>query len=102
MSRKQVTCAAVLSDVHGNAVALEAVLEELSEESGELIVFGGDLTWGPLPEETLALGAKIATPTLYVRGTPSARSWNRPIDLLRSSPTRSDVIEDAERREFAG
>jgi predicted MPP superfamily phosphohydrolase len=79
VSREQVTCAAVLSDVHGNAVALEAVLEELSEESGELIVFGGDLTWGPLPEETLA----------------------HVVDLLLSPATRSEVIEDAERREFA-
>ncbi len=59
---------AVLSDVHGNAVALEAVLEEVSSERVDLIVFGGDLTWGPLPEETLALVADISTPTLFVRG----------------------------------
>jgi predicted phosphodiesterase len=44
---------AVLSDVHGNAPALEAVLAEV--ESADLIVFGGDLTWGPLPEETFEL-----------------------------------------------
>lgn len=65
-------------------------------------MFAGDLTWKPLREETLALVAKIATPTLYVGGTPSARSWDRPSDLLLSPPTRSEVIEDAERREFAG
>jgi putative phosphoesterase len=59
---------AVLSDVHGNAIALHAVLEELSSEIVDLIVFGGDLTWGPLPEETLALVAEISTPKLFVRG----------------------------------
>ena len=45
----------VLSDVHGNAVALEAVLREVDAATPDLIVFGGDLTWGPLPEETRAL-----------------------------------------------
>jgi len=59
---------AVLSDVHGNAVALQAVLEELSAENVDQIVFGGDLTWGPLPEETLALVSELSTPALFVRG----------------------------------
>jgi putative phosphoesterase len=68
VNRNRITRTAVLSDVHGNAVALQAVLEELSRENVDLIVFGGDLTWGPLPEETLALVAGISTPTLFVRG----------------------------------
>ena len=59
---------AVISDVHGNAVALEAVLDELREEPPDLVVFGGDLTWGPLPEETLALVKGLDTPALFVRG----------------------------------
>jgi putative phosphoesterase len=46
---------AVLSDVHGNASALAAVLSELETVQPDLIVFGGDLTWGPLPEETFEL-----------------------------------------------
>lgn len=46
---------AVLSDVHGNAPALAAVLSELEAVQPDLIVFGGDLTWGPLPEETFEL-----------------------------------------------
>ncbi len=46
---------AVLSDVHGNAPALEAVLAEVEQADVDLIVFGGDLTWGPLPEETFEL-----------------------------------------------
>ncbi|HYK06662.1 MAG TPA: metallophosphoesterase family protein [Gaiellaceae bacterium] len=46
---------AALADVHGNAVALEAVLAELVREQPDLIVSCGDLTWGPLPLETVAL-----------------------------------------------
>jgi putative phosphoesterase len=64
----KVTRVAVLSDVHGNAVALEAVLGELESETLDLVVFGGDLTWGPLPEETMELVASLPTPVLFVRG----------------------------------
>lgn len=59
---------AVLSDVHGNAVALAAVLAELEAVSPDLVVFGGDLTWGPLPRESLALARELRTRTIFVRG----------------------------------
>jgi putative phosphoesterase len=59
---------AVLSDVHGNAVALEAVLAELEQLRPDLVVFGGDVTWGSLPEETFVLLARLPAPALYVRG----------------------------------
>jgi predicted phosphodiesterase len=59
---------AVLSDVHGNAPALAAVLEELEHAQPDLVAFGGDLTWGPLPEETLALVEPLAETALFVRG----------------------------------
>jgi putative phosphoesterase len=43
---------AMVSDVHGNLAALEAVLEDLSTVKPDLIVHGGDLaTNGPLPGE---------------------------------------------------
>ena len=57
---------AVLSDVHGNSVALAAVLAELEREQPDLIVSGGDLTWGPLPEETFALASSLDA--RFVRG----------------------------------
>jgi predicted phosphodiesterase len=57
---------AVLSDVHGNAVALAAVLAELELDQPDLIVSGGDLTWGSLPEETFALTAGLNA--RFVRG----------------------------------
>jgi predicted phosphodiesterase len=59
---------AALADVHGNAVALEAVLAEVARESIDLVVFCGDLTWGPLPQETLALVRALEAPARFVRG----------------------------------
>jgi predicted phosphodiesterase len=56
---------AVLADVHGNAPALEAVLAEVEADA---IVFAGDLTWGPLPAETLELVRALELPTRFVRG----------------------------------
>ena len=41
--------------MHGNATALQAVLDELEREQPDLVVHCGDLTWGPQPLETLAL-----------------------------------------------
>jgi putative phosphoesterase len=57
---------AVISDVHGNAVALAAVLAELEGEQPDLIVSCGDFTWGPLPEETYELGRRLNA--RFVRG----------------------------------
>ena len=59
---------AALADVHGNAPALEAVLAEVARERVDLIVICGDLTWGPLPTETLALVGALDTPVRFVRG----------------------------------
>jgi putative phosphoesterase len=59
---------AALADIHGNAPALRAVLAEVAEESPDLVVFGGDLTWGSLPQETLALVRELEIPARFVRG----------------------------------
>ncbi len=59
---------AALADVHGNALALEAVLAELEREQPDLIVSCGDLTWGALPRETLALLEPWRDRARFVRG----------------------------------
>lgn len=59
---------AVLGDVHGNAVALAAVLEDVRREDVDAIVWTGDLTWGWEPAATLALIGAVTTPARYVRG----------------------------------
>jgi putative phosphoesterase len=54
---------AVLSDVHGNLPALEAVLAEVDQEGFDLVVSGGDVVAGPMPapclERLAALGDRI-------------------------------------------
>ncbi|MEC9404502.1 MAG: metallophosphoesterase family protein, partial [Pseudomonadota bacterium] len=58
---------AVVSDIHGNVLALEAVLADLKLEAPDLIVNLGDCISGPLwPEETAAILREAAWPT--VRG----------------------------------
>ena len=59
---------AALADVHGNAPALEAVLAEVAQEAPDLVVFCGDLTWGALPEETVALVEPLGERARFVRG----------------------------------
>ncbi len=59
---------AALADVHGNAPALAAVLAEVQQEAPDLVVFCGDLTWGSLPGETIALVRSLEMPVRFVRG----------------------------------
>jgi putative phosphoesterase len=59
---------AVLSDVHGNAVALAAALAEAERERPDVLVFGGDLTWGAQPMATYELAVARAARAVFVRG----------------------------------
>ncbi|WP_157596880.1 metallophosphoesterase family protein [Streptacidiphilus rugosus] len=59
---------AVLSDVHANVTALESVLAEPDVRAADLLVFCGDITWGPEPERTHALIAALGDRALAVRG----------------------------------
>jgi putative phosphoesterase len=93
------TRVAVLSDVHGNAVALEAVLAELESEPVDLVVFGGDLTWGPLPADTLALVAELRTPALFVRGN-AERALLEPADTPTERERWMSDHHDAEAFDF--
>ena len=61
-------CVAVLSDVHGNLPALEAVLAEPDVAAADLVVSAGDVVAGPMPVECFdaldALGERVR----FVRG----------------------------------
>jgi predicted phosphodiesterase len=74
---------AALADVHGNAPALAAVLEEVERESPDVVVFCGDLTWGSLPQETLALVRSLEIPARFVRGN-ADRAVGTELEGLRS------------------
>ena len=59
---------AVLSDVHANPWALQAVLADVAEAGVEVIVDCGDLVAGPWPDEAVALLAGCGTAVVHVRG----------------------------------
>jgi putative phosphoesterase len=76
---------AALADVHGNAPALEAVLAEVEAAAPDLIVFCGDLTWGPLPEETLALVEPLGERARFVRGNSERELAERMLTSARAT-----------------
>ena len=58
--------AAALYDVHGNLLALEAVLAEVPADS--MVVVGGDVVSGPMPAETLAALRELGHRACFIRG----------------------------------
>jgi predicted phosphodiesterase len=59
---------AALYDIHGNAPALDAVLDEVRRARVDRIVVGGDVLPGPMPREALDALAGIDIPTEYIVG----------------------------------
>jgi putative phosphoesterase len=58
--------AAVITDIHANLPALEAVLGHIDELAVDQVYCGGDLVgYGPHPNEVCALIAERAIPTIY-------------------------------------
>src|SRR2546429_9267909 len=58
--------AAVITDIHGNLPALQAVLGRLDELAIEHVYCGGDLVgYGPHPNEVCALLQERGIPTIY-------------------------------------
>lgn len=97
----------------------------MRRETPDLVVFGGDVTWGPLPRETLALVAERCSgrtsssgalgPDVELRRTEypveraveAYRATDDPlademVEILLTPPTRGEVIEHSERLEFSG
>jgi hypothetical protein len=59
---------AALYDIHGNTVALRAVLAEVEREDVDLILIGGDAVPGPLPQETIELLRALGDRAVFVCG----------------------------------
>ncbi len=59
---------AALYDIHGNLPALQAVLEEVGRLDVDVIAFGGDLVWGPLPKETITRITQLQERCVFIRG----------------------------------
>lgn len=54
----------LISDIHGNLPALEAVLEKLDEEAVDQLVFLGDVAVGPWPSDTVKRLATLDCSTI--------------------------------------
>ncbi len=59
---------AVLSDIHGNLPALQAVLADVNQVGVDLIVLNGDLVDGPFPVETLEVLHSLGDKAVWVTG----------------------------------
>ncbi|WP_052074768.1 metallophosphoesterase family protein [Shewanella mangrovi] len=59
---------AAIYDIHANLPALEAVLAELSSLRVDMLVVGGDVISGPLPNETLARLNEYQGNKLFLKG----------------------------------
>jgi predicted phosphodiesterase len=93
---------AALADVHGNAPALEAVLAEVEREQPDLIVSCGDLTWGPLPRESLALLEPWRDRVLFVRGNSERELLERRLSDSEIARWEYERHEDEELRDYVG
>jgi putative phosphoesterase len=80
---------AVVGDVHGNAIALAAVLNELRAEEVDLVVWTGDLSWGPEPTATLDLVRSLELPGRFVRGN-AERALRELEDGTSSEPSERE------------
>ena len=75
---------AVLSDVHANIPALDAVLAEPDVIGADLVVFCGDLTWGPEPQQTFERIAALGNRAVCVRG--NADRWAAEVSAGSRTP----------------
>jgi predicted phosphodiesterase len=85
--------------VHGNAAALAAVLAELEEVQPDLVVFGGDLTWGAEPRETYRLASALGN-AVFVRGNADRAVLERVTESERERWMQEQ--HTAELRDFLG
>jgi predicted phosphodiesterase len=93
---------AVLSDVHGNLLALDAVLADIDSRSVDLVVNLGDLLSGGLqPRETADRLLEVGLPT--VRGNHERQLLTMPpARMSRSDLLADDAIIDRHREWLAG
>lgn len=59
---------AIISDVHGNLPALEAVLDAIDELDVDLVVSNGDVAAGPMPREVIERLMRLGQRARFVRG----------------------------------
>jgi predicted phosphodiesterase len=85
---------AALYDIHGNLPALDAVLADVRRERVDLIVVGGDVVPGPMPQETMTRLLALDVPVRFIQGNGDrvvlAHLRGEPIDKV--PPPYRDMI----------
>src|SRR5690242_14309575 len=88
---------AVISDVHGNLVALEAALADIRDRAPDLIVNLGDCVTSPAwPRETMELLDSLALPTVRgnhdrVLGIKKHRESNPNVEFTAASLSEAQI-----------
>ena len=59
---------AAIYDIHGNLPALDAVLQEIDRVHADVIVVGGDIVYGPMPQATLERLRELGERVRFIRG----------------------------------
>lgn len=92
---------AVISDIHGNLGALEAVLRDLDRLGPSQVIVAGDLALGgPHPAECVQLVRRRGFPA--IRGNTDEWLTARPRDTTDAVGWTSAQLSDADRRYLAG
>jgi putative phosphoesterase len=92
---ERVARVAVISDVHGNAPALEAVLREVEALSPDVVLNLGCLTYGPQPREVVALLQALSVPVLSIRGNGDRAVLEMADDGRAPHDERAAFVRDA-------
>ena len=82
---------AALYDIHGNAPALAAVLDERDVADADVIVVGGDVAAGPFAAETIDLLTALGERARFVRGN-ADRELVAQFDSRDRSSARPDDV----------
>ena len=83
---------ALISDIHGNAIALEAVHREIVKESVDAIICLGDVaTLGPEPERTIQLIKEISDETIMGNHDIALLEPNRMAEMHIAGPISSNL-----------
>lgn len=92
---------AIVSDIHGNLPALEAVIVSITAAKPDLVINLGDCVSGPLwPKETLQLLQSLNWPT--IRGNCDREVGETPCEKLGASDAYAyDRLSEAERKWLA-
>src|SRR3989442_3927425 len=92
---------AVISDIHGNLLALQAVLQDLARVGHSQVIVAGDLALGgPRPAECVELIRRRGYPA--IRGNTDEWLFSAPDAITDAISWASTQMSDADRRYLAG